>query len=521
MTPLIRRFGRTRLVALILTVIPFLVLPVLGIAWLWQTDTFLYWLFGLFLFGGTGYLLHWLITQRDARKAAATGKSISESTQPNPNWPNAANAPWQVVSGLADSVTVAEWPLSDVDRLWLLGRNTLESVARVYHPNTKSPLLELTIPNALMIIERASREMRIEISEHIPLSHQLTLGDIVRVQRWQEFAGKLEAVYRVGRAVLDPSSMLFSEFRREMGNRIMGYGAERVQLWLLQEYVRKVGYYAIELYSGRLLLSNEDPTTTTTATSKKDHQLAQRVEALISAPEPLRIMVLGRNNAGKSSLINALFGEVKAPTDTLPSTTDEIIPYQLEREGGTAALIFDTPGCDNPQLSERALKTCVLSADLILWVTPANRPDRSDERQLLAKIRQWLLKQTQRRPPPILMVMTHIDQLRPIREWKPPFDLANPRSEKARNIVEAIAAVATDLNVQPESIIPVSLAEGREYNVDDTLWAAILANEAEAERVRFTRCMDVKKREENWALIRKQLLNAGRLLLEVPKIIKP
>lgn len=514
MTPLIKKFGRLRLIAIILTAIPFLVLPVLGLMWLWQTDTLFYWMLGLAAFGGCGYLLHWVMVKRDARKP------LPASTHADPHWPVAADSPWAAVNAWAEKVTPTDWPLSDGDRLWQLGKVTLELVARQFHPGTQKPLLELTVPHALLIIERASRELRIEISEHIPLSHQLTLGDLARVQRLRDFATKMETAYRLGRAALDPTSVLFSEFRREMGNRIMGYGAERVQLWLLQEYVRKVGYYAIELYSGRLLLDEGDPTRAPTESSRKDTREAARIAAIAAQPEPLRIIVLGRTNAGKSSLINALFGELKAPTDDLPSTTQFISPYKLEREQQTEALIFDTPGCDSELMTEKTLKSMVLSADLLLWVTAANRADRGEEQRLLQQIRQWINQQPHRRPPPMVVVMSHIDQLRPAREWRPPYDLAHPKNEKARNIVEAMSAVAADLDVTAEDIVPVCLTEDRRYNVDDALWAAILSHEEAAERVRFIRCMESRKREENWTLIQKQLLNAGRLLLEVPKIIK-
>jgi uncharacterized protein len=64
---------------------------------------------------------------------------------------------------------------------------------------------------------------------------------------------------------------------------------------------------------------------------------------------------------------------------------------------------------------------------------------------------------------------------------------------------------------------PVCLAEGRAYNVDDALWAAILAQQDEAGRVRFLRCLEARKRVENWTLLGRQLANAGRFLLDLPK----
>ena len=507
---LIKQFGRTRLFAIIITALPLIVLPVAGTLWLLQADLLLYWLLSLVVCGGTGYLLHLYLVSRD-------GLSQQEAiTNANPHWPAKAGSPWQAVEQLANQVTPKEWPLDDGQKLVQLGRDTLEMVARHYHPKRENPLLELTVPHGLLIIERASRDMRLQIIEQIPFSHQLTIGGFNRAQQWKELIENWEKAYRVGRAIVDPSSVLFRELRREMGNRIVGYGAERIQLWLLQEYVRKVGYYAIELYSGNLLLGSEDPTDTATAETRKAHEQNAATEAAVRA-EPLRIVVLGRTGAGKSSLINGLFGQLTAATDVLPDTTAQIMPYRLEREGDTEALIFDTPGADTPLLKQKALKDAVLNADLLLWVSRANSPDRQVERDLLNRIREWIEARPQHHPPPVIAVATHIDLLRPPREWEPPYDLVNPQSPKAENIQAAVVSMAEDLQLPVDQVVPVCLAEDRVYNVEDALWATILAHQDEAHKTRFLRCMASRKREENWALVARQLRSAGRFLVELPK----
>lgn len=58
-------------------------------------------------------------------------------------------------------------------------------------------------------------------------------------------------------------------------------------------------------------------------------------------PEPLRLLVLGQVSSGKSSLINALFGDTKSAVSILP-TTSEITPYILERDGLQQAIILDS-----------------------------------------------------------------------------------------------------------------------------------------------------------------------------------
>jgi hypothetical protein len=68
------------------------------------------------------------------------------------------------------------------------------------------------------------------------------------------------------------------------------------------------------------------------------------------------------------------------------------------------------------------------------------------------------------------------------------------------------------LAVPVATVIPVCLASERIYNVNDALWAAMLDRQDEAGKVRFLRCLEQRKREENWTLLRRQLANAGRWL---------
>ena len=64
--------------------------------------------------------------------------------------------------------------------------------------------------------------------------------------------------------------------------------------------------------------------------------------------------------------------------------------------------------------------------------------------------------------------------------------------------------------------IPVCLAADRVYNVDDSLWAALLDSQGEANKVRLLRCLDERKRSEDWSLLRQQLAGTGRFLLDLP-----
>ncbi|WP_200255578.1 GTPase, partial [Thiococcus pfennigii] len=345
MKGLLGRIDPLRLLALALLALPPLALAALGTLWLWERDALLYWLAGLLASAAAGYGLQYLLQRRERRLLAEA------ATEPNPDWSPRAEAVWRDVEALANSITPAEWPLDDSARLMELARLTLEQVARRYHPQADQPLFQLTVPHTLLILERASRDLRRDITEHIPFSHRLRIGDLLRLQRWKVKADQAFLVYRMGRAVINPLDALASEAWRNLRDQGTGIAQAELHGWLLRAIVRKIGYYAIDLYSGRLPLAEGDPTTAPTPRSHAD--LAQSTPG---DAEPLRILVLGRTNAGKSSLINALFGRLVTPADTLADTTRDLIPYRLEREGLTQALVIDTPGCDGAWLSEERLR---------------------------------------------------------------------------------------------------------------------------------------------------------------------
>jgi uncharacterized protein len=504
MKRLLAQFGWLRVAAVVIAAVPLVLLPVLGTVLLWQSGVVLWWLLAVLLAAGIGLVLNRFALAREQR-------ALPESTtQPGAHWPAEAERCWAKVELLAQGATPREWPLSDGAGLMRLARQVLVLVAAHFHPRSDQPLLEMTVPHTLAIIERAARELREDIVRNIPLSHRLSLGTMARAKDLGDLFKKHEGWFRAGRAVFAPQAALAAELRRAVFNELAAHGSERVQTWLLREYIRKLGYHAIDLYGGLVRIEEAAPLERPDPRLAGDGELAGRQEE--TRTEPLRILLLGRSNAGKSSLVNALFGQVTAATDLLPDTTAGITPYRLERDGDLRALIFDTPGFDGPLFGSKALERTAREADLVLWVTAADRAERGEERTRLDALRSMLSSDPKRRIPPLLVVMTHIDRLRPPREWQPPYVLDPPQGIKAGQIVAALGAVAADLGVDLARVIPVCLAEGRTYNVDDVLWAAILHDRSEADRVRLLRCLRARKREEDWSLLWRQLRNAGRFL---------
>jgi uncharacterized protein len=126
-------------------------------------------------------------------------------------------------------------------------------------------------------------------------------------------------------------------------------------------------------------------------------------------------------------------------------------------------------------------------ADLIMWVASATQTAREPDRKRLADFRAWANAQIARRAPPLLLALTHVDELRPALEWTPPYDLTTATTPKARMISAAVKAAAGALDLRADEIVPVGVPPGREtYNID-ALWARIAVELDEAKLVQLDR----------------------------------
>jgi len=236
----------------------------------------------------------------------------------------------------------------------------------------------------------------------------------------------------------------------------------------------------------------------------------RRETALVQA-EPLRLLICGQLKAGKSSLINALAGEVRAASDVLP-LTDKFTAYEFKRQGIPQALIIDSPGFASLDEPLERLVGEAAQADLILWVADAVRPDRELDSRALDEIRRYFADRPNRRRPPMLLVLSHVDRLRPMQEWAPPYDLASKDNAKAASIRAGMGAAGADLGFAEDAIVPACLdPDIGIYNVD-AIWAEIMEEIPEAQRAQLVRTLQDIDRGLDWRKLRSQALNAGRIL---------
>ena len=119
------------------------------------------------------------------------------------------------------------------------------------------------------------------------------------------------------------------------------------------------------------------------------------------------LVVVGEFNAGKSAFINALVGADVMPEGVLPTTSvinrlrfaeqpgetmypDGVIDRGFPADFLREITVVDTPGTNAIIREHEALtQQFVPRADLVLFVTSADRPFSESEREFMAEIREW------------------------------------------------------------------------------------------------------------------------------------
>lgn len=510
-----KRFAITNwyLVVLGLMSIPYALIVLAGSIWLYEVG--LLWEF--MILSAVLTLICWQIMARLKRKNLAAAADIVSADE---RWTKTGQKAWSEVNAIAGRVQDQDLSLDNPQPLWAVLREVLETVARKFHPDAPQAVLEIPIPHVLRVAELVAADFRVAFSEHVPGAHILTLNDWQRLRRLAALWRPIYLFYRIVSFGVSPISALLREARDSAAGRLVNSSTDEVKRWAIGFCVRKAGYYAIQLYSGHMALEGIEFGAYQTPQSKSDVERdATRSERL--AEEPLRLLVAGQVKSGKSSLVNALFGETRAAVDVVPRTRN-VTPFLLERDGVPRAIILDTAGYEGADATADAFAQLgdeIADCDLVLLVLSACSATRGADRLLLDKVRQYFQDRPDRMMPPLLTVLTHVDQLRPLGQWNPPYDLARPAEEKARQIAEAVETVAKDLALTPEqAVVPVCLKAEQLYNVAEAVAPAILHAASEAQRVKYLRCLRQFHREEYWQRLWQQAINSGRLLLKAGQV---
>ncbi len=505
MSPRLLRVGWFTVV--LLMALPTLVLLGGGSWWLFRERLLWFWL----ALTGVSVLLSWWLSKWLRRRH---GDSSAGTVQPEGTWTPLDQQAWERVERLARDMQDSDLDLESPEALWTALHAILHEVAAVYYPRSQMAELETPLPHVARIVELVAGDLREMLAERVPASHMLTLRDFTRLGRFQALYRQFYLLYRVVQMGINPVAAVVREVRDAFNQQAVGASTGELRRFAIGFCVRKAGFYAIQLYGGRLLLDDKLPGGEATRRSRDDEIQADRRDERLRA-EPLRVLIVGQVKSGKSSLVNALFGEARAAVDVIPRTAG-IEPYVLARDGMPAAILIDTAGYEAATSSEEAfrpLEKVILTCDLVILVCAAVSASRESDRRLLDRIREFFAERPDRIMPPRVVAVTHVDRLRPFTEWDPPYDVVRPQGDKARHIREALDAVREDLALGlSEPLVPVCLHPDRPYNVAEGLAPAVLQVVPAAERTKYVRCLRQHRDEDFWRRLWHQAVNSGRLL---------
>jgi predicted GTPase len=459
--------------------LPWLSLFALGLLWLWQGGRVWVWAMAA---AGLG-LVAWPLSVSVRRRANEEARlALGDLAAPSSGWYSIERDAWAEVLAIADAT--APFSFAATEPLVAKARDIVEVVARRFHPETHMAWARFSLPEFLLLTERLSRDVRREALRHIPAVRAMRLSHLLWVHRQNERYGAVAqtgwrmgfGLWRVIRAALNPLQAAGQETSGlflESTTRVLSY---RLRAYATRLLVLEIGRAAIDLYSGRLALSDQD----LRAAQERD------MAAPAAAAGPVRIILVGQVNAGKSSLLNALAQEIRAAIGPLP-TTSSAAEHLLALDGRPCVMLVDLPGLDESTATASELLAQAERADLVMWVASATQPARDPDRKRLDDFRAWASAQLVRRPPPVIVALTHVDELRPAAEWTPPYDVAAPAGAKARAIRAAVDAAARALGLAADAIVPVAMPPGREaYNID-AVWARIAIELDEARLVQLDR----------------------------------
>jgi tRNA modification GTPase len=107
--------------------------------------------------------------------------------------------------------------------------------------------------------------------------------------------------------------------------------------------------------------------------------------------EGIRTVILGKTNAGKSSLLNVLAKEERAIVTDIEGTTRDILEEQINL-GGVLLNLVDTAGIRETEdyvekIGVKKAKSLAESADLIIFVADASRPLDENDNEIIELIK--------------------------------------------------------------------------------------------------------------------------------------
>jgi uncharacterized protein len=433
-------------------IIPVLILIGFGVYSLFRSGYMLYFT-GLLAFCAlVGATAVWLIKKRTGNVVL---DGVNETmVEPSTDWSDFDMKVWEETNNYIQEALEADSQWTD---MVLHAKSTAIFVADKYHGHNSSKELAFSAIELLKMMEEVSRRYRMTLKEHVPYIEKINLSTLKTIYGHKGKIAPFKKIwnaYRVYR-VFSPYGLMAEARGLIIGKLFDGVSVE-LQVRLKKAFLQEVSSVSIDLYSGRFKFDEH----TQADTPEED------IQSMAPAPDPLRICMIGQISAGKSSIINAVLGNMKAEINRLPST-DRVTIYQCSFDALDTIHLVDLPGLDGNHRNDESIMREVGKSDMVLWVVKANQSSRALDVSFFDKINSFYSDPANRsrKKPVFIGLLSHIDRLTPLSEWLPPYNLDSPENPKAKTIKAALDYNQGLLKI--DEWVALSVSEERQhYNVD-------------------------------------------------------
>ncbi len=444
-----------RLLAIAALALPFVAAMLAGFAWMIEHGWLIEFIVGSISLGGLVALIRLARLWMRGREAEPEARADQLHARIDPSWGDREIGAFEAAQDFIAEKTTSALPWEELQPI---AQEVVQRVAAASGKGDKG-MLDFTVPEALLLIDRVAVRLRADIRDKVPFSDSISVGTLLWLWERRDVAWKVKKhgwnAWRVIRAVKSLPTAVLREIEGVIAEGhssfVTSEGTAILQALLLEE----VAAAAVELYSGRLRFSDTELLDLGLAASDLDRA------RLAASDMPLRIAVAGQISAGKSSLVNALLGADLAEVDVIP-TTDAPKTYPTDFDG-VETMLLDMPGLDGSDRLARTVAEELARADLVVWTVRANRPAREIDRATIAMLRDLVSNDPRRRMPPVVVAVSCIDELLPV--W--PYPEGHLSGEAMERVTEVVAAVQQDI-ADPRvtaNTIPVVLTEP-DWNID-------------------------------------------------------
>lgn len=185
-------------------------------------------------------------------------------------------------------------------------------------------------------------------------------------------------------------------------------------------------------------------------------------------------------------MVNALRGECIAEADVLPATVG-FHRYRLNLAEDLELYLIDSPGLDGSDQTDRKLLEQAAQSDLLIWISQANQPAKSLDRNLIEKWDAYFDRELGRKKPPILLVTTHNDMLPAASDWNPPYNFDELDNPRVKLMLEALVYTSQAMGLKQDTLgIAVAMPEENAFNID-TLKDVLVGVSSEARASQLNR----------------------------------